>query len=623
MICIAAVLTAALFTNAFFVLKTVWFVATANKEDEETVVTGFIFKPQTNLHHRFMDAHYETEKKLVRNGWFTGISQNPVPYFLGFWLLLNLLQIAFTELTSDEGYYWFYAQRLQWGYYDHPPLLAALIKAGNILFGGELGVRFFNVVLSTAGLGLFFTLIPDELRRSQKTYWVLLSAPLLHYLTFLVFPDGPLLFFSLLFLFVYKRFLAKENLVTALLFGLSLALMAYSKYHGALVLLFTVAANPRLLKSSYFYLSLIVASVMFFPHLWWQYKNDFPTFKYHLSGRTGTWSFKHVGEYVSQQIFAIGPGLIFIPFVVKTKDVFERTLKFIIIGTLLFFLVSSAKTFVHFHWTSVALYPLLYFAVRYYNRPEKKRLFNALILPFVVLFFVARLLLMLPLIPNMHVGEDYYHGRKDWANEIKTLARGNTVFMPDNLREASLYSFYSGQPGVTLYTHPEKKSQYELWGYEDSLQGKEVLFLSKYPDNGGKKISLLNKDFYYTVVPSFQSYYNGIAIKANIDAVTADTLKATLTLYNQRGKEISFGKGPGSTYVGISYSIEQNKNVLKADGVLPLTTADDLQPGTSRTKKVSVPISDIPKGNFEIYFGIRSGVLPDAVLSDEKKFTKQ
>ena len=205
---------------------------------------------------------------------------------------------------------------------------------------------------------------------------MILSAPLLHYLTFLVFPDGPLLFFSLLFLVLYKRVLERPSMSIAVLFGVSLALMAYSKYHGALVLLFTVLANPRLLKSGYFYLALLVATLLFLPHIWWQYQNDFPTLTYHLSGRTGSWSFRHVGEYISQQLFAIGPGLIFIPFVIRTKDVFERTLKFIILGAFAFFLFSSFKTFVHFHWTSIALYPLLYFAVAYYGQAHTKKIFR-------------------------------------------------------------------------------------------------------------------------------------------------------------------------------------------------------------------------------------------------------
>jgi hypothetical protein len=200
-------------------------------------------------------------------------------FFLLFWFVLNLLHVSLMELTSDEGYYWFYAQHLQWGYYDHPPMIAAMIKFGSLIFPGELGVRFFNVVFSTAGLYLFFRLLPEQFRTTTKTFLILLSAPLLHYLTFIVFPDGPLLFFSLLFLFVYKQFLQKQSLLLALLMGVSLVLMAYSKYHGALVLLFTVLANPKLLKSRYFYFALLIAAVFFIPHVWWQYQNGFPTFR--------------------------------------------------------------------------------------------------------------------------------------------------------------------------------------------------------------------------------------------------------------------------------------------------------------------------------------------------------
>ncbi|RYZ61810.1 MAG: hypothetical protein EOO14_03995, partial [Chitinophagaceae bacterium] len=125
----------------------------------------------------------------------TILAKKPVQTFLVFWTVLNLLQVGLMELTSDEGYYWFYAQHLQWGYYDHPPMIALLIKLGAMVLPGELGVRFFNVVLSTGGLALFFSLLPNATKQNGRTYLVLLSAPLLHYLTFLLFPDGPLLFF--------------------------------------------------------------------------------------------------------------------------------------------------------------------------------------------------------------------------------------------------------------------------------------------------------------------------------------------------------------------------------------------------------------------------------------------
>lgn len=564
-----------------------------------------------------------THKQKFIQRWLGKAGLKPEVTFLLFWAILNFMQIAFTELTSDEGYYWFYSQHLQWGYYDHPPLVALLIKWGSTILPGELGVRFFNMVLSTAGLALFFTLLPQQLKQSSKTYLVLLSAPLLHYLTFLVFPDGPLLFFSLLFLVLYRSFLQKQNLAVSILLGLSLALMAYSKYHGALVLLFTVLANPALLRSRYFYLSLLVAALLLGPHLWWQYQHGFPTLHYHLSGRTGQWGLRHVGEYLSQQVVAIGPGLIFIPFVCKAKDAFERTLKFIIIGTFSFFLLSSFKTFVHFHWTSVALYPILYFAVRYYHQPEKGKLLRWLILPFVVLFFMARCLLMVPLIQGMHVGEDYYNGRKEWAKDIAAIAGARPVFMPNNLREASLYAFYSGKTGVTLYNRPEKKSQYELWGYEDSLQGKEVLFVAKYPyEKSTELITTMGQKLYYAAIPFFLSYYSSIAIDAEQQNRPAkDSAYFSLRLSNHRSRSISFSLNNGPL-PALVYTIEKNKQEIRTSELQQFFHNNSVLPYNYITKEISVPVGDLPKGEYIIRFGIRSGVLPDAWLSKGEKIIR-
>ena len=62
------------------------------------------------------------------------------------WWIFNLLQAAFTELAHDEAYYYMFAQNLDWGYFDHPPMTALLIWLGSFI-GGELGVRIFFTLL--------------------------------------------------------------------------------------------------------------------------------------------------------------------------------------------------------------------------------------------------------------------------------------------------------------------------------------------------------------------------------------------------------------------------------------------------------------------------------------------
>ena len=63
--------------------------------------------------------------------------------WLGVWWIANLVQAGFTELANDEAYYHMFAERLAWGYFDHPPVTALLVWAGERLFGGELGVQVF------------------------------------------------------------------------------------------------------------------------------------------------------------------------------------------------------------------------------------------------------------------------------------------------------------------------------------------------------------------------------------------------------------------------------------------------------------------------------------------------
>ena len=57
-------------------------------------------------------------------------------------LLLRLWLAATLQLSADEAYYWSWAQRLDLGYFDHPPMIAWWTGLGTGLLGDtELGVR--------------------------------------------------------------------------------------------------------------------------------------------------------------------------------------------------------------------------------------------------------------------------------------------------------------------------------------------------------------------------------------------------------------------------------------------------------------------------------------------------
>lgn len=59
-------------------------------------------------------------------------------YFMGFWFIVNALQAYFLGLEGDEAYYWHLSQQLDWSYFDHPPMVALLIRVGESLGHGSL-----------------------------------------------------------------------------------------------------------------------------------------------------------------------------------------------------------------------------------------------------------------------------------------------------------------------------------------------------------------------------------------------------------------------------------------------------------------------------------------------------
>ncbi len=543
--------------------------------------------------------------------------------FIALWFLLALVPAGLAELTSDEGYYWFYAMSLQWGYYDHPPFLALMTKVGTLMFPGELGVRFFTAALSTLGLLIVFTLLPRDRGTRWTAFVIVLSLPLLNYLSVVVMPDGPLMFFSVVFLYAYKRFLDKEDRFAVILLGVAMALMAYSKYHGALVVLFTVLSNPSLLRSRKFHTALLVALIGFLPHLWWQYQNHFVTFEYHIRGRATGLTTRYLFEYLSQQVIAISPGLIFVPFVVKTRDPFERALKFISIGTLGFFLLATLRGFVHTHWTSIALYPIILLAVPFYRSWSTRIWFYALFVPFGVALLLLRTYLVYPIFPITHMGIDYYHDRDAWAEDIRDVAGDDRVLFPENFRQAPLYSFYSGRTGVALFRDASRQSQYELWQYEDSLQGTSVTWVQGHVFAGADSLrTRMGPTVYHAQFADFSSY-NNIMITADApDTIEhgRDTLPVMLTILNHRSTALAFPTTPAGEQPRLVVRImgQTSDTAFTLRGLSP---ADAIEPETSRVSRVDLPVAFLESGRYRIAFAIHADPLSYSWNSEAAVFT--
>ncbi|MCJ7449851.1 MAG: glycosyltransferase family 39 protein [Bacteroidales bacterium] len=539
-------------------------------------------------------------------------------HFILIWTLLNIIQIGTTELTSDEGYYWFYSSKLEWGYYDHPPLLAFLIKLGTSLVPGEMGVRLFNVLLMSIGLIFLFKI--DQWNKRGKTiiYLILLSIPLFNYITFIAFPDTPLIAFSIICLYAYKRLINKNDLFSSLLFGVSIAFMLYSKYHAVIFVLFILLSNLSLLRNKYFYLSIILSCVLFIPHLLWQYQHDFPSFQYHLYGRANQFEFANLFEFISQQIPMIGIGIIFVPFIYKPENQFDKTLKYITIGTFIFFLLNTFRGFVHLHWTSIMLFPIIILSAKFYLSRRNNRLLIYLTMPFLIMILLVRIYLATNILPINTLNVDYYHGRKQWAEDIETIAgKRPVVFETGNgaLREAPLYSFYSKNLGIAFYPGGKKKSQYQIWNYEDTIQSKNVIIIKRGKFEGSQELQTrMGVKINYKKIDSFTSF-NNIRILCNEKDIlnNIDSILIPIHIINHRQYPLCFTNNH-KIYISL-------RNVENKEFIFIKPFNNNLLIKACDTAKLNFKFSpkEMSESKYDFIFGIIDGITDPSINSTRNK----
>ena len=149
---------------------------------------------------------------------------------------LRLIAAGTIHLTEDEAYYRLWAQHLQLGYLDHPPMIAWWIRAGDLLCGDTpLGVRLLPVL----GSGLSTWLIGDLARRLGASPRAAFRAALWYNATLtvclggmLATPDAPASLFWTATLWALARFWAGRRPVWWLVAGAAAGLSVLSKYSG-------------------------------------------------------------------------------------------------------------------------------------------------------------------------------------------------------------------------------------------------------------------------------------------------------------------------------------------------------------------------------------------------------
>ncbi len=252
------------------------------------------------------------DARLVRNTWLTIVAL----------VVLRLVAAAMTPITFDEAYYWMWSKHLAFGYYDHPPLVAFVIRLGTMLAGDtELGVRIVSILLALPmSYAVYRTAeILFGSVRVAATAALLLNVTLMAAVgTMIVTPDAPLLVASSFVLFCCAKVQETERgawwLGVGVAAGLALAAKYTAMFFGVAILIWLVAV-PKLrhwLRSPWPYLGGLVALAIFSPVIIWNAEHQWVSFIKQL-GRARIEDFRpsYIAELIPTQ-FAFATPLIFI-----------------------------------------------------------------------------------------------------------------------------------------------------------------------------------------------------------------------------------------------------------------------------------------------------------------------
>lgn len=443
---------------------------------------------------------------------------------------LRFVSAFLVDLSPQEAYYWNYARHPALSYFDHPPLVAWVISAGQIIFGKtELGVRIGGFLLSLLSSWLVYAL--GKLWFSRRAgFWAALLfqlVPLYFVYGVLITPDVPLTFFWLLTLYLVSVAVRDGEKWLWYAAGIALGLAMLSKYTAiflvpsTLLLLVVNRGYRQWLARKEPYLALLIAALFFTPVIVWNLEHDWASFGFQIGDRLSSrhmHPLKSLGEFILVQLGVTSPtllaGLLMISTVPLSFGLNARHLNWrfcflFSIPLLSFLLLFSIYSRVKANWSLpgylsflIAAYPA-YRYLRFNSGAHTKLAVKYFLsswfylLPVIYIVTVYHLTVTIPGIPAF----SFTTGWKELAKEVEEEARafemaeGKKVFLLglDSHYVAAALSFYSddGHQVFSRNLVGKPALAFEYWTPKIDPTGFNALAV----DTDPPKLELLQKYF--------------------------------------------------------------------------------------------------------------------------------
>lgn len=463
----------------------------------------------------------------------TGLPRiSPLRLTLAWVLGLTLLRLAGLtlsglELHGDEAQYWSWAQKLDFGYFTKPPLIAWAIAATTAVCGdAEACVRASSPLLHAATAMALYGL-GTALRDARAGMWAAvlwITLPSVAFSSLIVSTDVPLLACWAAAALALRRLLDSRDDVrvswawagaAGLAIGLGL-LAKYAMAYAAAGLALHLALVPRdrwILRDPRGLLVVALAAAVLAPNLAWNAQHDFATVG-HLGDNANLkgelFNPAHAAEFLGQQAGVFGP----VPFLVLAwrlvawvrgrAGAAERYLLALALPPLLVVTAQAFLSRANANWAVTAYPTAAVLVALWLTEPGRARAWRLwtvgphLAAGLAFLFVVATWPGLAP--PYVSKGLARLTGWQAMAQQVRPILDRHLtlpVLMSDRMTMAALLYYLrdrlaegeaapgDGRMPVWIFDWNRRpENHYELLDAYDGSQGDELIFLADWDDPG-------------------------------------------------------------------------------------------------------------------------------------------
>jgi 4-amino-4-deoxy-L-arabinose transferase-like glycosyltransferase len=418
---------------------------------------------------------------------------------------VRLLFATVIPVFPDEAYYWLWSRNLAPGYFDHPPVVALLIRFGGLLFSPlgldatGIAIRIGPIIagwvasLATAGIANRLGGSSSAIRASI----VMSVMPLAAAGLVLATPDAGVLAATALTLYCVVRAFesdvgSRESLRWWMATGVVLGVAFASKYTSiflplAMLIAVLVRADLRLrLREPGPYIACLIAALVFLPVLLWNAQHDWISFVFQLrhglsapKGSALVAAWKHEGDFFGGQAALVSP-ILFILMALVVVRAFRAAAPSICFAlgvvaavTFGFFIYSGVRQRVEANWPAPAYIPAIVLLSIASSTPRWEKWVKGGIGLAGVMSFLIYVQALIPVLP-LKPAKDPIARSFGWtelaaaadstANVVRAETNRRTWLGGDRYQEASELALHLRGHPITFSTNlAGRVNQFDFW----------------------------------------------------------------------------------------------------------------------------------------------------------------